>query len=336
MTDQPALLIHPSNNEIRDPQQYATPKKRVLILSSTEGIEVAKAVAAELETSGHEQIETTLWKDTQPEGWLLLHLVDMIRRHPFVVVVLTPDAVSLDRGQSLPAPRDNLLFELGVAVSTNDPQRTFVIQPDKTIKLPSDFDGWIMHSYYQHRSDGKHQAAVARACGTIAERILNLPSEMNWALFYHEILTLGEQVMRSRYLAGGFEPHIIVAVNMGGMVAGGLLYYPYRYHVHLMSVWTKDESRFRTLAERQEDFCRELREVVDRVRASTKDAPRILLMDDSDKTSEAMSKAVRLVRSVTGDDAELKTAAIVYLGPEELRPNHCGRFPYERFKYAWV
>jgi predicted nucleotide-binding protein/hypoxanthine phosphoribosyltransferase len=337
MTEQRPLRSRSLPEEVRDPQRYAKPRKRVLILSSTEGIEVAKAVAEKLEGLSHGRIATTLWNRTQPkEGWLLLHVIDMIQRHPFVVVVLTPDAVTRDRHKSLPAPRDNLLFELGVAVSTNDQQRTFVIQPQESIKLPSDIGGWLLHTYYRPRRRGNHRAAVSRACQTIAAEILKLPSEMNWAHFHREILSLGKQVMRSRFLDGGLEPHVIVAVNMGGMVAGGLLYYPSRHAVHLMSVWTKDESRFRTLAQRQADFCRELREVVRRVRAATNDAPRILLVDDSDKTSEAMSKAVQLVRRVAGKDAVVQTAAIVYLGPKKLRPNHCGEFTYERFKYAWV
>lgn len=89
------------------------------------------------------------------------------------------------------------------------------------------------------------------------------------------------------------------------------------------------------LPERQEDFVTELRDVAQRVRTVDREAPRILLVDDSDKSGESMDKAVALVRE-TVPDAEIKRAVIVYLGPPNKQPEFTCQVGYGRFKYAPV
>jgi len=56
----------------------------------------------------------------------------------FAVLVLTPDDLSISRGSSLPAPHDNVLFELGLFMGALGRQRTYILY-DRTaeLKLPS-------------------------------------------------------------------------------------------------------------------------------------------------------------------------------------------------------
>src|SRR6185436_415713 len=133
----------------------------------------------------------------------------------------------------------------------------------------------------------------------------------------------------------GLRPHVVVGVNMGGFVAGGLLFYLNRSRWHFLTVWTKNESPYRSLPERQADFMAELRQVVERVRRDTEEVPRILLVDDSDKSAEAMSRAFALVKQ-TVPDATVMRAALVYLGPPDKRPEFVYQTAFDRFKYARV
>jgi predicted nucleotide-binding protein/hypoxanthine phosphoribosyltransferase len=324
--------LSPRRNEEADRTDYGNPIKRILILSSTEGYSVGLALKRCLEQFGRGRVEVTLWDRTRPNGWLLEHILGQIRRFPFVVLVLTPDDQVVTRGYAGFSPRDNLLMELGIALATNEYDHTFVLHPDDTpLKLPTNIQGWIRRTYH-HRTDNNDEAAIDAPAKEIVEAILDLKSEMSWDLFLQQIEWLHLHTMQNPVYKEGLRPNIVVGVNMGGMLAGSLLYYKNRNRFHLMTVWTKDESACRTLSERQRDFQLELREVIERIRERG-DAPRILLIDDSDKSGEAMNRALVLTKEVA-PEALLKTAALVYLGQVGAGPDYCHLFDYQRFKYA--
>jgi hypoxanthine phosphoribosyltransferase len=175
---------------------------------------------------------------------------------------------------------------------------------------------------------------VEEAVREFVADILARQSEMSWDLFLQQIEWLNERTNRSDEYEDGLRPHVVIGVNMGGMLAGSLLYYKNRSRFHLMTVWTKDESMYRKLAIRQRDFQEELRQVVGQIR-DRGDKPRILLIDDSDKSGEAMNQALQLTKAVV-PDACVKTGALVYLGPPNGRPDYCQLSDYQRFKYAPV
>ena len=91
---------------------------------------------------------------------------------------------------------------------------------------------------------------------------------------------------------------------------------------HFVNIWFRPESPYRDEDARRKDFQTELGVVVEAVRAQTRETPRILLVDDSDKTGESMRRAKTCVLEVV-EDAEVRTAALAYLGPEPKRPNYC-------------
>jgi hypoxanthine phosphoribosyltransferase len=225
-------------------------------------------------------------------------------------------------------------MELGIAVATNGTRRTFLLSPDDVaIKLPSNIQGWNYFRYPHVGVEGDPASALAVPAGRIREEILGLTSEMSWPLFYRQIVSLHDEIIRDH--PPGLDPHVVVAVNMGGMIVGGLFQYKSRTRFHLMTLWTKNESHCRTLVQRQDDVRRELKEVSDEVRRQGDNSKlRILLLDDSDKSGEAMSQAVALVKEVV-PDAVVRTAAIVYAGPESSKPNHCKHVnEYQLFKYG--
>ncbi len=332
--DNPSLS--PRRNEVADKTRYRVPPKRVLIFSSIEGKPVAEAVKTCIDRFSRGKIKATLWDRTNWAGWFLDHVLGQIRRFPFVVLILTPDQKIINRKETIFSPRDNLLMELGIALATNEHERTFVLRPESTpLKLPTNISGWNVWSY-RESVEGNHKEAVRE----IITQITKHQSEMSWDLFLQQIEWLHERINQNPVYGNGigFRPNIVVGVNMGGMLAGSLLYYKNRKGFHFMTVWTKDEFRYRKLAERQRDFQEELRQVVYKIREESNE-PRILLIDDSDKSGEAMNKALELTRDVIKGIAPssiVKTAALVYLGPPAGRPDYCEIFDYERFKYAPV
>jgi hypothetical protein len=144
----------------------------VFVGSSSEGLTLAQAVQVLLDP--HAEVE--LW--TQGVFGLsqgtLESLVLALQRFDFAVLVLTPDDLLTKRGASVPAARDNVLFELGLFVGGLGRDRTFMVfnraqRPD----LPTDLAG-IAAATFEPHSSGNAVAALGAACYQIQERILKL------------------------------------------------------------------------------------------------------------------------------------------------------------------
>lgn len=72
-------------------------------------------------------------------------LVDALRQSDFAVFVITADAIVDDRGKILFTPRDNLIFEAGMAFGAVAPERTFLV-PERIadLKIPTDLAGFTL------------------------------------------------------------------------------------------------------------------------------------------------------------------------------------------------
>ena len=148
-------------------------KASVFVGSSTEGLDVAYAVRDQLAR----EAEVTLWN----EGVFALglsfleSLVNALDRFDFAILVLTPDELLVSRDDSLFAPRDNLIFELGLFMGRLGRGRTFVVcADDARLKLPTDLAGISVARYEAARADGNLVAAVGAACNSIRNAIKTL------------------------------------------------------------------------------------------------------------------------------------------------------------------
>lgn len=127
------------NSLIRAPN----PRPRVFFISSKESLSVAKAIRHGLRYS---DADSLLWSDEDmfPPGSypleVLEHEVDLA---DFGVAIAHPDDIVRSRRSQSPAPRDNVIFELGFFMSRLGRKRTFLLVPqmDADLKLPSDFKG---------------------------------------------------------------------------------------------------------------------------------------------------------------------------------------------------
>lgn len=142
----------------------------VFIGSSVEGL----AVARHLELQLRFEADVTIWKDGlfQLGGTSLESLVNSLSRFDFAVLVLRDDDFTTSRNKNLPAPRDNVIFELGLFVGRLGPQRTYIVTPSTPLlKLPSDLLGVTVATYDAERMHKNAASAVSPAATLILDCI---------------------------------------------------------------------------------------------------------------------------------------------------------------------
>ncbi|MBF0563975.1 MAG: nucleotide-binding protein [Nitrospirae bacterium] len=145
-------------------------KPTVFIGSSTEGLEIARAVEWHLTKDA----EVTLWSHGVfglGDGTLEA-LVSSLDQFDFGVLILTPDDLIESQGQRYNSPRDNVLIELGLFLGNKGRKRTFVLcEVDAELKIPSDLAGVKLAKFSKTRTDNNMRAAVSPVCTELIEQI---------------------------------------------------------------------------------------------------------------------------------------------------------------------
>jgi len=138
----------------------------MFIGSSMEGKDIAEAIQLELS----DDVNSTLWRQDvfRPGQGFFETLVDRADEWDFAVIVMTADDVLIKRGIEYLAPRDNLIFEIGLFTGRLGRGRAFVVHPsDESKEFPSDFKGVNLIGFRMARPDNNLQAAVGPACTQI-------------------------------------------------------------------------------------------------------------------------------------------------------------------------
>jgi Predicted nucleotide-binding protein containing TIR-like domain len=148
-------------------------KPTVFIGSSKEGIEVARAIRTQLD----EVAEITIWNEGgvfQLGHGYLEALVNALPGFDFAILVLSADDSIESRGVTSLAPRDNVMFELGLFMGRLGRERTFAICDElQKVKLASDLAS-VSLAGYRSRQDGNLVAAVGVATDRIRGVIKSL------------------------------------------------------------------------------------------------------------------------------------------------------------------
>lgn len=157
-------------------------KKRpyVFIGSSTEGLDAAKAVQANLEHAA----ETHIWSQGLfgLSGGSLESLVKATEKFDFAILLLTPDDLTTCRGQENSSPRDNVIFELGLFIGAIGRDRVFIIvDREAQIKLPSDLAG-ITPATFVRPASGTMQSALGTACTQIEDVLKKMGNRFGHAV----------------------------------------------------------------------------------------------------------------------------------------------------------
>lgn len=144
----------------------------VFVGSSTEGLKIAKAMQVLLDHS----CEVTIWSQGVfglSQG-SLESLVLALEEFDFAILVLTPDDMTTSRDETSPAPRDNVLFELGLFMGGLGRERTFLVYDRSApIRLPSDLAGVTAATFEPHAS-GNLESAMGAPCTRIEQAVERL------------------------------------------------------------------------------------------------------------------------------------------------------------------
>lgn len=166
-------------------------RPKVFIGSAVEGLDIAKAIQANLE----HDTEPTVWN----QGIFRLshanmdNLLRALSTYDFGVFVVSAQDMLKLRGQEFVAARDNVIFELGLFMGHLGPERTFFVLPriSTDLRIPTDLLGIEPATYEPNRQDSNLQAALAPAC----ERILR---EIRTVAFWASEPDATDQVSLSR------------------------------------------------------------------------------------------------------------------------------------------
>ena len=123
------------------------PRPVVFIGSSKESLPIAEAIKSNLEDK---DLIVKLWTDGVfgASQFILTELERQVRESDFAVLVLGADDEIVSRNEKLDAPRDNVIFELGLFMGALSHERTFMVIPrDCDIKIPTDLLGLIPLKY---------------------------------------------------------------------------------------------------------------------------------------------------------------------------------------------
>ena len=129
------------------------PRPVLFIGSSTESLEVSRAIRSNF---AHDDFVVKLWTDRVfgPSQFVITELEKQIQEADFAVLVLGRDDEIISRNQKSDAPRDNVIFELGLFMGALSHERTFMIIPRRCdIKIPTDLLGLTPLDYRLEDSD---------------------------------------------------------------------------------------------------------------------------------------------------------------------------------------
>ena len=141
----------------------ANPRPVLFVGCSTEALPIGRAIRSALE---HDPIVVRVWTDDtfKPSHFPVESLERELVKADFAVLVLSPDDTVISRNSEFQAPRDNLVFELGLCMGALGHSRTFLLRPRGTeVKLPTDLSGFTPLTY-RTGSDVPNSVAVASAC----------------------------------------------------------------------------------------------------------------------------------------------------------------------------
>ena len=117
------------------------PRPVLFVGSSTESLPVARAIRSNFD---HDDFVVKLWTDRVfgASQFVITELENLVQEADFAVLVLGADDEVISRNEKSDAPRDNVVFELGLFIGALSHERTFMVIPRGCdIKVPTDLLG---------------------------------------------------------------------------------------------------------------------------------------------------------------------------------------------------
>ena len=150
------------------------PRPVLFVGCSTEALPIGRAIQSALE---HDPIVVRVWTDDtfRASQFPVESLERELAKVDFAALVLSPDDTVISRDSETQAPRDNLVFELGLCMGALGHSRTFLLHPrGSDIKIPTDLAGFTPLTY-QTGPDVPNSVAMATAtaCEELRAAILS-------------------------------------------------------------------------------------------------------------------------------------------------------------------
>lgn len=149
-------LLRDMTSKIKQRNQHLREVNKIpklFIISSVESLPVAESILCNLE---HVEVEVQLWSDSHrfDAGSNVLNVLEEhVKQSDFSLAIFSDDDVVTSRGDSLKAPRDNVVLELGMFLGRLGKERAFYVLPkDVNVKVPTDFNGITPLKYSKNTS----------------------------------------------------------------------------------------------------------------------------------------------------------------------------------------
>jgi CRP/FNR family cyclic AMP-dependent transcriptional regulator len=148
-------------------------KIRVLIISSGEGVAVARTIEKAFE---HDSFNVVVWTEGgfRASHYAIESLERALDQSDVAIAIAEGDDVTAAGSEQGCSPRDKVIFELGFLMGRLGRQRTFLVEPrDEKVKLPSDLAGINTITYKHSEAKGLTQA-LTPACNRLRDVIRDL------------------------------------------------------------------------------------------------------------------------------------------------------------------
>lgn len=190
--------------------QPVRPRPRIFIGSSSEGLDIARALQAAL----YNEAEPVIWSQGVfgLSGGTLETLLQESDNFDFAVFILSADDLVVKRGQRGNAARDNVLFELGLFMGRLGRDRTFfVYSRTDQLLMPSDLAGVTAASYLPPSEPRYLLAAISAVSSPILAAVQTLGPRaiggVRSASFSKELDDLRGQVAEMRIALASFAAY---------------------------------------------------------------------------------------------------------------------------------
>jgi CRP/FNR family cyclic AMP-dependent transcriptional regulator len=150
----------------------ASERIRVFLISSVEALDIARAVHTALD---YDAFDVIPWNEGvfRVTSYTLKTLEDEVDRADFAIAIAHGDDDVHSKNKDWPAPRDNVIFELGLFMGRLGTDRAILMEPrDDKVKLPSDLAGVTTITYRFDPADRDRAAKLAPACNRLRDYIL--------------------------------------------------------------------------------------------------------------------------------------------------------------------
>lgn len=133
---------------------HRQPNSRPILFlgSSVEGLPIAKQLQLQMK---HSRMEVRLWTGGVfgPSGVTIDQLLEQVDACDFCAFIFGADDSTWSREREYSAPRDNVVFELGLFMGKIGRERSFIVKEHKSeVKIPSDLLGVTLITYVASNS----------------------------------------------------------------------------------------------------------------------------------------------------------------------------------------